>query len=365
MTEKVRIAASNPEKLAGGGTSCRIKYIDSLKGFAIICVVLGHIALGYTGAASYPGNLSFWHTIENIIYSFHMPLFFAISGFVYYKAYFKSDGKTKYRKLFIQVLNLVAIYIVFVIGFTLIKIPFNSFANEKSGLDDILWMWLNPVGVYWYLYVLVELYLLFAVPKASKMPAWLTLLVCLAFAIAGCYISAPFALSNLMYYAFFFAAGFVSARGVRILSCLPAALSGLFTAAILSIVFWDANELLKDIKYVNIAVSAGLVLALWYLFEHLDVLGSNRLLQYLGKHSLEIYVTHSIVVTAGRTILGKIGLDGQYLCLIINLLLGIGAPLIFSAVIRKLKLFDILFRPATLISRRIEEKTDNKQKHDC
>ena len=51
----------------------RINYIDTLRGFAIILVVLGHLLErnGYTESALY-----------NTIYSFHMPLFFCISGFV-------------------------------------------------------------------------------------------------------------------------------------------------------------------------------------------------------------------------------------------------------------------------------------------
>lgn len=44
----------------------RIKYIDSLKGFAILLVIIGHIC---------PGGI--WNSL---IYSFHMALFFFISG---------------------------------------------------------------------------------------------------------------------------------------------------------------------------------------------------------------------------------------------------------------------------------------------
>lgn len=47
----------------------RLKWVDALKGFGILCVVFGHL---------YP-NIA----IERYIYSFHMPLFFALSGFLY------------------------------------------------------------------------------------------------------------------------------------------------------------------------------------------------------------------------------------------------------------------------------------------
>lgn len=51
----------------------RLLYIDELKGFAIILVVMGH-ALERNGYGD--------QHLYNIIYSFHMPLFFCISGFV-------------------------------------------------------------------------------------------------------------------------------------------------------------------------------------------------------------------------------------------------------------------------------------------
>jgi len=57
----------------------RIEYIDALKGFAIFLVIWGHIIIQL---GSYP------NTTYSIIYSFHMPLFFIISGF-----FFKSSLK--------------------------------------------------------------------------------------------------------------------------------------------------------------------------------------------------------------------------------------------------------------------------------
>ena len=60
----------------------RLDYIDIMKGIGIILVVLGHI--------SYNSILITW------IYSFHMPLFFLISGFLFYKS--RKDGFIK-RKL--------------------------------------------------------------------------------------------------------------------------------------------------------------------------------------------------------------------------------------------------------------------------
>ena len=58
--------------------SQRIAYIDALKGFAILCVVLGHIA---TGNLRDPFTQTIYFYLYNIIYSFHMPAFIFLSGY--------------------------------------------------------------------------------------------------------------------------------------------------------------------------------------------------------------------------------------------------------------------------------------------
>ncbi|MCR5240769.1 MAG: acyltransferase family protein [Prevotella sp.] len=58
----------------------RIKYIDFLKGIAILLVVLGHSVQTVCG-----DDLAFDNRLFNGIYSFHMPLFMYLSGFVCWK----------------------------------------------------------------------------------------------------------------------------------------------------------------------------------------------------------------------------------------------------------------------------------------
>ena len=56
----------------------RLIWIDSLKGWLMILVVLGHAIQSSLGDACFQNHL--W----NIIYSFHMPAFMAISGWFAY-----------------------------------------------------------------------------------------------------------------------------------------------------------------------------------------------------------------------------------------------------------------------------------------
>lgn len=57
----------------------RIIWVDSLKGFLILLVILGHaIQKAY-------GDSCFDNKVFNLIYSFHMAAFMAVSGWLMYK----------------------------------------------------------------------------------------------------------------------------------------------------------------------------------------------------------------------------------------------------------------------------------------
>ena len=86
--------------------SKRIEYLDAVKGFAIFLVVLGHAIQWNTPNWDY--NLAFTPTtpamhlyrgiIWQLIYSFHMPLFFMLSGFFLTSIDYKLSGIEKMQQ---------------------------------------------------------------------------------------------------------------------------------------------------------------------------------------------------------------------------------------------------------------------------
>lgn len=63
--------------------SDRNKLLDILKGIAIILVVLGHSIQYGSGPAYVQKNMFFDNAVFKIIYSFHMPLFMLVSGYLF------------------------------------------------------------------------------------------------------------------------------------------------------------------------------------------------------------------------------------------------------------------------------------------
>ena len=121
----------------------RIQYIDVLRGFAIILVVLGH-ALEKNGYSD-----SFLH---NIIYSFHMPLFFCISGFVTMYSWKLDKGAhiTDYFRYIWR--KFIAIMLPFFVWSLIVNPLFLSSSFERS--YDALLSSMNAIAnntSYWFL----------------------------------------------------------------------------------------------------------------------------------------------------------------------------------------------------------------------
>ena len=127
----------------------RIKYIDSLRGFALILVVLGHVVVGYMYANfNLDANGIYWN-IYNAIYTFHMPLLMVVSGYLYHKSYF-GQGKFRHDRFFRHLLNMVYVYILF-----------SAAVREKVDWSDLKGIFIRPIAPFWYIYILVIYYVVF------------------------------------------------------------------------------------------------------------------------------------------------------------------------------------------------------------
>lgn len=119
--------------------------IDVMKGIGIICVVLAHITTIYS--------------LRNIIYSFHMPLFFFLSG--YFFSYKSSSDliKISSKKLIIPyfIFSFISIFIITIykqfnlsINDLLNCLKMLFFANGYY-LNTRIWGNITPIGILWFL----------------------------------------------------------------------------------------------------------------------------------------------------------------------------------------------------------------------
>lgn len=115
--------------------------MDSLKGMGIVFVVAGH---------------TLWPNVQHLIYMFHMPLFFLISGYLFKRR----DTKTLIKK---KLISLILPYLAYLIIFTVFEFK-NIYFNRLHTSEDIVLLVKNMIyggqrlrgslGVFWFVTVL-------------------------------------------------------------------------------------------------------------------------------------------------------------------------------------------------------------------
>lgn len=147
----------------------RDKSIDVIKGFLIICVVIGHVIANYNPVGC------FTNPIFMLCYSFHMYLFFFVSGYL-------TGNKNSLDALWLKrkVTRLLVPYIVW----SLIKF-FTSSTLEKGVLSFLNVLVISPIR--WFLLVLfiVEV-LMYLILRTSKKTVWRVLVFIMIYVI--CYV---------------------------------------------------------------------------------------------------------------------------------------------------------------------------------
>lgn len=166
----------------------------------------GHVAGGYLRAGLYQESERAMQFLHEAVYSFHMPLFIAISGFMFSLAYLAPRRLPKWGGIGRQVCNLLLLYVLWSAIYVGFSALFSRNVNTPLGLHSLLGIWRDPVGPYWYLYVLVALYAVYAL--LARLP----LLPLLAASFVVCVVVSPFLPSACMlrataFHSFFFMAG--------------------------------------------------------------------------------------------------------------------------------------------------------------
>lgn len=129
--------------------SSRNQYLDIVKAFAILCVIIGH-CIQFGSGAEYLENQAFFENyLFRFIYSFHMPLFMLISGYFFSlsmdKYSWQENAKKKLKAIVIPIFAWSFLLFSFscIIGFYQSK--------KVLSLGEFLWHYLNnSMHNYWF-----------------------------------------------------------------------------------------------------------------------------------------------------------------------------------------------------------------------
>ena len=178
----------------------RYEEIDALKGFAMFLVVLGHSIIVY------PINLhenNFFNNLYEFVSTFHLPLFFIISGYCFsYKDNYKQYITKKIKRILIP-------YLIFSLLNILLRILVPSLVNKS---DDFVTLLMNVIfngGEYWFLYTLFMIFvfypLLYKVNRNKVIAIILEILLLIA-SLLNIKVN-MFCITPLLKYLFYFNSG--------------------------------------------------------------------------------------------------------------------------------------------------------------
>lgn len=281
----------------------RFEEIDVLRGLAAILTVIGHSYLVYPIDCL---SIPWCSTVSHYIFSFHMPLFFVLAGFVYKSC---SLGELIKKKT----IRLLVPYFFFGI-LTAFARAFGSFLINPQRQSDFLSglksLFLDGGG-YWFLYALFEAFIIFAFIEKAFNKCNKSIFYCvLVFIGTFCIFVQDFVvLPDLLCLKSFvprfpyFIMGYLASRVVKKekYSCvLPTIretiLSFLFLAIyfVIDYVHWQIFELSAVFQFIRTSL---IIFCLFQLSRYYVVSVSNRkktivhrLLRNCSNYSMQLYL---------------------------------------------------------------------------
>jgi fucose 4-O-acetylase-like acetyltransferase len=276
----------------------RIEFIDALKGFAIFCVLWGHSLQYLRNEDDFFHNQAF-----EFIYSFHMPLFFMISGF-----FFRSSLKLNFKQFIKKKgLQLLLPCLVWAILFGLLK--FTKAIILKSDINYISEMMKIIVPFKWPFWFLKEIFisyfLVYVTLKIFK-KEWLACILSVSFVLIAPYCGFQRFLLPIFWFGIYLKNNY---QFILKYSKWILGISGLVFG--ICLLFWDGNytiyvtgfqKLLKmrtlSFNFANIDIAMfrliiGSVGSIFWLMLFQQIYKKNLFFSKLGKigtYTLGIYI---------------------------------------------------------------------------
>jgi fucose 4-O-acetylase-like acetyltransferase len=336
---------TNPQSLATGG---RDAWVDYAKAIGIVLVVYGHVARGVFNAGI-PMDVPLYEQVDSIIYSFHMPLFFFLSGiFFFHSLHRRGPAALAANKMD----TILYPYILWSLIQGLTEVWLSRFTNGKVPLTEVLALW-DPRAQFWFLYALF-LVILTAILVYRRDTRVLILGVLALAALAYVFqVSIPSALhSDYVAKNFiFFALGVWFNTVKDRLTSHPgrwaaAGVIGFLAAQYLfhaELGMMHGDKGLASLLVAILSILAVASLSLWLARS------PAAWVLALGGASMGIYLMHILAGSGARIILGRfLGVQDAGVHLLVGCLAGILLPMLAIWLLRRLGIGGLFDAPAWL-----------------
>lgn len=342
----------------------RIIWVDNVKVIAIVLVVLGHLfqGIGTAGIIKFTAPISFF---EAFIYTFHVPLFFICSGFLYQKTTVVNSLQSYKNNALKKITALGIPYLIFSTISYLLKTIFADNVNAQAN-GFLKTIFISPDAPFWFLYTLLIIFLITPTAKNKKSAGVIfsvsvifiiTVLSTLSY-IPNSQIYIHFVYTTSLYLVWF-------ALGILIAEIK---IEKLFSP------FWSISFIAAGIL-TYLCINNGF--ANHYLFKYASgllacfgVIGvtgwicrknkQTPLLGFISKYTMPIFLMHTIFAAGIRAVLLKINITNSAVHITAGIIASFIMPIIAQIIMDKIHL-DILIYPLKYISGRKQTSRFRKQ----
>lgn len=324
----------------------RIEWIDFGKGITILFVMLAHVIGGVFKTDGFGNYDSISKISMAIIFTFIMPVFFALSGFLYQST---DDFQVYIKNIVKKAVNLFGPYIFF----SIIYVALQHFGNSVHDLypwKDLIFIFEKPIGYLWFLYVLFFIFVFVGILDLLKINMWWQLIIYFLSFIVSQTVNMPYFLGGALTWTICFYSGYVLKniffdkwRHKRIIFFVIAILliTGCMYQYLVSVNWYQTNAMSLNnflTKLLSIPIA-------FYLFTHIKQTAFFQYFRRCGKYSLIIYLVHAPTASVIRVIMLKVGVSNYFILILIVSLITWYISLFVCWLSNKYIWINVLFSP--------------------
>ncbi len=330
-------------------TKERESVFEIAKAIGIVLVVYGHVARGVQ-AAGLPVNESAFRIWDALIYSFHMPLFFFVSG-TFFMGSLGSRGRTG---LILSKLDTVIYpYVVWSLLQGGIELLLSRFTTSSVSATEILSLLWSPRAQFWFLYILFLVFILAVLiyRRSSGGLFWAIFVATSVLNMVAQFVPDVFPVRYLCHYLVYFALGVLTREYLPTMRRRLNPATFMFGGASIGLQYlqhglhyeWFGESL-------SFAVGVTSVLFVMCVSAQLAKISWIRPVTLLGATSLHIYLMHILIGSGVRIVLQKfLHITTPWIHISLGTIVATGLP---ALLVLRFRLFSrmYLFSPPRLLS---------------
>lgn len=342
----------------GAQANSRVQWVDAMKLFACVLVVLGHLYMSFM-AAGWISESSIYYCLPiQTVYTFHVPLFFVCSGFLYQRKRTEYGIQAQVTSIKEKAVSLGVPYVVFTTITLGLKTLFADAVNNQA-TPFLQTLFLEPIAPYWYLYTL---FLLFCIIPRQRNRINLIQLFVVCFILKTAYVFVPLswgvpdAIGKVLSSAIWFVWGMlISDQAIKekVLK-VRAAIFVIALAIALSIIVYSKPDGSKPAQFFIASLYV-------YSFSSTFVLLTGpRLGEFaasLSKYFLPVYVLHTITAAGIRLVAIRLGIESLPLHVALGLVASFLIPVVVYEIACRRWWLLFWFEPKKALRSRDVEKT--------